>query len=157
MLRARTQWCALLAAALLCPSAAAGTGGIQLLVVPTTAGGPPRVTWSTGDGSPGLVTLAVAGRAETTLARAAAGSRPVAGIPAGAAYVLRLYSLRPARRLLVTATAGGVPARPGGDQPAQAHPPRASALERRLLQLLPFAGALGLAGLALASMRRDAE
>jgi hypothetical protein len=156
MLRARPLWCAFLAAAVLCPAAAAGTGGIQLLVVPTTIGGPPQVTWSTGDGSPGLVTLAVAGGAQTTLARAAAGSRPLPGIPAGAAYVVRLYSLRPARRLLATATAGGGPARPGGDQPAQRHPPRAPALERRLLQLLPFAGALGLAALALACLRRDA-
>jgi hypothetical protein len=99
--------------------------------------GPPVVTWSTGDGSPGIVTVKSGGLAEKFFAYSPEGSAPAPWLSIHRTYVFQLYSIAPKRRLLarlhVNRTASlEVVSRPQA-------PSMTSPVENRFLQLLPFA------------------
>lgn len=110
--------------------------------------GMPQVTWSTGNGSPGNVTVTTNGTKETLFAYGTEGTSPAPWLSAGNTYVLRLYSIAPRRRLLArlridkTATLAVV------GQPVA--PPMTSPALDRVLQLISF-GWIAVAAL-LASM-----
>lgn len=136
--------------------------GILLSVTPLpTAANPstgtPQVTWSTGNGSPGIVTVNSGGPKETFFAWGTEGSSSAPWLSANQAYVFRLYSIAPRRRLLarlrVDKTASlevvGLPQAPAMTSP----------VENRLLQLLPFGFTAVLALLAtmyIREVRNDA-
>jgi hypothetical protein len=124
---------------------------LSVAPIPTTTDpspGTPQVTWSTGNGSPGNITVTVKGAKETPFAYGTEGTSPAPWLSAGNAYVFRLYSIAPKRRLLarlrIDQTAGlEVVGRP-------LPPPITSHVVDRILQLLSF-GWVALAAL-LASM-----
>ncbi len=129
-----------------------GTGVVlSVAPIPTVTDpspGTPQVTWSTGNGSPGDVTVTANGAKETPFAYGTEGTSPAPWLSAGNAYVFRLYSIAPKRRLLarlrIDQTAGlEVVGRP-------LPPPITSHVVDRILQLLSF-GWVALAAL-LASM-----
>lgn len=137
------------------PDAASRTG-ILLSVAPlptaaTPSIGPPQVTWSTGDGSPGIVTVKSSGLGERFFAYSPEGSAPAPWLSFYHTYIFQLYSIAPKRRLLarlrVDRTASlevvGRPQAPNMTSPA----------EDRLLQLLPFTYAVLLTVLAAMYIR----
>jgi hypothetical protein len=141
--------------------AAAQPGGVVLAVapIPTSARptpGTPIVSWSTGDGSPGLVTVSVNGASESVFAASPEGSVQAPWIVAGRSYGFRLYSTAGGqRRVLARFKAGQQTA-----AEVIAPPPRPTitggALNRGLqlaaLGLVPFL--LILAGAAVREVRR---
>lgn len=153
---------ALLYTCCLCPGVAlaqsnAGTHTNLLLSVSPIpkAGSPslgtPEVTWSTGNGSPGIVTVSLDGGKEMFFAWGNEASALAPWISANHTYVFRLYSIAYGRRLL---------ARLRVDQTAslqvvaQAPAPRStSPIENRLLQILSFASIAFLFCLALMHVR----
>lgn len=111
----------------------------------------PQVRWSTGDGSPGLVTVAPEGGKELPYASSAEGSGLAPWIAAGHLYIFRLYSIVSGRLLLARFKVGeaaaaeitALPPKPRNTPPAV----------DRLLQLLSFAVLGVLAMLTLAYVR----
>jgi hypothetical protein len=107
--------------------------------LPTTANPPPQapqVTWSTGNGSPGIVTVSSNGLKETFFAWGPEGSASAPWLSAGHAFVFRLYSTAPTRRLLARLQ---VDKMAPAEIVAMAQAPRAtSTSENRLLELLSF-------------------
>lgn len=139
-----------------------GTGtGVVLSVAPIPSVAKPspgtsQVTWSTGNGSPGNVTVTANGGKETLFAYGSEGTIPTPWLSAGNAYVLRLYSIAPRRRLLArlridktaTLTVVGRPLAPMMTSPAV----------DRVLQLISFgwiAVAALLASIYVIEVRRD--
>lgn len=107
--------------------------------IPNTAKpsiGTPQVTWSTGNGSPGNVTVTINGTKETLFAYGVEGTSPAPWLSTGNTYILRLYSIAPRRRLLArlridktaTFTVVGQPVAPPVTSPAL----------DRVLQLISF-------------------
>jgi hypothetical protein len=83
----------------------AGDTGVVLFVTPTpkqTQSPPttPELTWSTGNGSPGIVTLMSAGFKEFVIGFGSEEANPVPLLAGVKAYELRLYSTAPKRKLL---------------------------------------------------------
>lgn len=136
--------------------------GVRLSVTPIPtlshpSVGTPMVTWSTGDGSPGLVTVATIGTRETLFAEAPDGTEAAPWIAPGRVYVFRLYSIVSGRRLLARLAVGRASA--AQIVAAPPHPRITSPLVDRLLQLLSFAALclLGVLGvLYVRELRRDA-
>jgi hypothetical protein len=140
-------WCAIsvgvFTEASLAESASASTG-VVLSVSPTPtsaakpSAGTPLVTWSTGNGSPGTVTVTADGTKEAVFAYGTEGTTPAPWLAANSVYVLRLYSLAPTRRLLAriqidhTAATSEIVGRP-------LTPPITPSAVDRVLQLLSFA------------------
>jgi hypothetical protein len=124
-----------------CLAQPAAHSEIQLSVTPLpTAANPstgtPQVTWSTGNGSPGIVTVSSSGLKETFFAWSPEGSAAAPWLSADHAYVFRLYSIAPKRRLLARLQ---VDKTAFFESVAQSQAPNmTSAAENRLLQLLPF-------------------
>ncbi|MGH2853701.1 MAG: hypothetical protein ACRDLF_05870 [Solirubrobacteraceae bacterium] len=114
---------------------------LSVAPIPTAADpspGTPQVTWSTGNGSQGDVTMASDRMKETAVAFGSEGLKPVPAMSVGQLYVFRLYSIDSnQRRLLARLTVGrGEPL----DVVALAPAPKATAPAiNRVLQLLPFA------------------
>jgi hypothetical protein len=120
--------------------------------------GTPMVTWTTGDGSPGLVTVVTAGGADATFASAPSGSAEAPWVVAGNVYEFRLYSTASGRKLLARLKVGR-DAAAKTEVLAPLEPPRDTpeAVDR-LLQVLPFAGLVVLGLLTMSfvrEMRRD--
>jgi hypothetical protein len=141
------------------PAAAAitrGGSGVVLTVapVPTAAQptpGTPQLTWSTGDGSPGEVTVAPAESREVLVASGGDGSVAVPWVSRGTVYTFRLYSTVGGRRLLARLLVGHQAA---AEVIAIPRKPRiTSPPVNRLLQLLGFASILTLALLAILHVR----
>lgn len=137
-------------------------GGVVLSVAPVPSAvhpkvATPQVTWSTGDGSPGEVTVTPAETKETLFGTGADGSAPAPWITVGHSYVFRLYSIVSGRRLLARLTVGrqqspaevvALPRKPKITPPAV----------NRLLQILAIGSILLLAAFAVAharELRRD--
>src|SRR5438552_18297707 len=93
-------------------ASAAGTHARPTLTVepiPTAtsrAPGTPQVTWSTGNGSPGLVTVSAGGAKEIVFSSGSEGTAPAPWISIGQSYVFRLYSDISGRRLLALIKVG---------------------------------------------------
>jgi hypothetical protein len=144
------------AASLIHCSESAAAGGVTLPVSPVpTAAHPktatPQVQWSTGDGSPGEVTVTPEGSKEILLALGGEGIAPAAWIEPGHVYVFRLYSTVAGRRLIARLSVGRQAA---AEVVALPQKPRiTSSFVDRVLQVLAFASLLGLALLALAHAR----
>lgn len=152
--------CALAACLLLCraPSAAHAAGaGVALTVspVPTVAHpqtATPQVRWSTGDGSPGDVTVAPESGKEILVAAGSEGTVPAPWIAAGHLYVFRLYSTVAGQRLLARLNVG----RQAATAEVVALPRKpdiTSGFVDRVLQVLAFASMLGLALLTVIHVR----
>jgi hypothetical protein len=130
--------------------------GVSLIVapVPTAAHptpGPSNLTWSTGDGSPGRVTVTPDEAKETLVATGAEGSVPTPWVLAGHTYIFRLYSTVSGRHLLARLNVGHQAA---AEVVAVPRKPRiTSSLVDRLLQLLAFGSILALAGLTVMHIR----
>ncbi len=137
-------------------AAATARSGVLLNVapVPTAAHphpGTPMITWSTGNGSPGELTVAPAESKELLVAASAEGSVAAPWIAAGDVYVFRLYSTGSGRKLLARLTVGRQAA---AEVLAPPQKPRiTSQLIDRLLQILAFASVLTLALLAVMHVR----
>jgi hypothetical protein len=136
--------------------AAASIGHVVLSVdpVPTTANpspGTPQVRWSTGNGSPGLVTVAPDGAKEVLFASGPEGSASASWIAPGQSYVFRLYSLVSGRRLLARLKIGQNTAAEVVALPPS--PKVTSAPIDRLLQVLSFAAVAILVLLAAVYLR----
>jgi hypothetical protein len=131
----------------LAPSSADARITVLLSVapIPTVANpapGTPKVTWSTGNGSPGEVTVSVNGGKEVLYAASAKGSSTAPWISAERAYVFRLYSRGAERRLLARLKVG----QPAAVIVSLPHaPPTTSPIINRLLQIFSFGGVLLLA------------
>jgi hypothetical protein len=149
-------------AALLCAiapaqAAIAARGGVVLSVapIPTAAHpkpGTPQVNWSTGDGSPGEVTVTPAESKEALFGTGADGSAPAPWISVGRSYVFRLYSIASGRRLLARLTVG----RQQSPTEVVAVPPRPKitpSAVNRLLQILAIGSMFILAVFALMHLR----
>lgn len=141
------------------PTARASSGagsGVALAVtpVPTAAHPTPgrsKLTWSTGDGSPGEVTVTPDGGKETLVVNEAEGSVPTPWVLAGHTYVFRLYSTASGRHLLARLEVGHQAA---AEVVALPRKPRiTSSLVDRLLQLFAFGSILALAGLTVMNVR----
>lgn len=134
---------------------------VQLTVAPIPTAedpspGTPRVTWSTGNGSPGRVTVASAGGGDTEFAWGDSGSAEAPWIKSGRAYEFRLYATAFGRRLLARLKVGSDGA-PRTDVLALPPRPRDTPeVVDRLLQVLPFAGLVAL-GLLATSWLREAR
>ena len=121
--------------------------------------GTPVVTWATGDGSPGLVTVTTAGGTNAVFASGASGSSAAPWITATEGYEFRLYATGSGRRLLARLKLGRGA---GGRTDLVAAPKRPRDTPEavdRLLQVLPFGGllAFGVLGILwLREERRDA-
>jgi hypothetical protein len=120
--------------------------------------GIPQVSWSTGNGSPGEVTVSFSGTKETLFAQGPEGTTPAPWISAGTVYVFRLYSTISRRRLLARLAVGR------GEQLdvlALPQTPRmTSPVVNRVLQVLPYcilALVMLLAALYLADLRRPSK
>lgn len=136
--------------------ATASTTRVTLSVapIPTAANpapGTPQVRWSTGNGSPGLVTVAPNGTKELLFSSGSEGSAPAPWIAPGQSYVFRLYSLVSGRRLLARLKVGRTTAVAVVALPPS--PRITSAPVNRLLQVLSFAAVLLLAFLAAVYVR----
>jgi hypothetical protein len=138
--------CLLLFCAAYCGSLAAPAAGsighvvLSVNPIPTTtnpAPGTPQVRWSTGNGSPGLVTVDPDETKEVIFSSGSEGSAPASWIAPGQSYVFRLYSLISGRRLLARLKVGqGITAKIVALPPS---PKITSAPIDRLLQVLSFA------------------
>ncbi|MHB8234802.1 MAG: hypothetical protein ACYDHT_09140 [Solirubrobacteraceae bacterium] len=119
--------------------AAGVTPLLSVAPVPTSKApspGTPQVKWSTGNGSPGNVTVQSQHLKETVFGFGAEGTSAAPWIAAGQVYVFRLYSIGSGRRLLARLTVGrGQPV----SVVALAPTPRTTpAAVNRILQLAPF-------------------
>jgi len=128
---------------------------LSVAPLPTAADpapGTPQVTWSTGDGSPGEVTVSSAGSKEALFASGADGSAPAPWISVGRSYVFRLYSIISGHRLLARLKVGQEEA--AAELVAVPQKPRStSPVVNRLLQLLAFGSLVVLALLAAMHVR----
>jgi AhpD family alkylhydroperoxidase len=134
-------------------SAAQSGTKVQLSIapIPTAADpspGTPRVTWSTGDGSPGLVTVGAA-----VFASGPSGSAEAPWIAAGQVYEFRLYATGSGRRLLARLTIGTAAAAQTDVLAPPRSPRDTPAAVDRLLQMLPFAGLVAFGVLATSWLR----
>jgi hypothetical protein len=111
------------------------------------------VSWSTGNGSPGEVTVSVNGGKEVLYSASAEGSSTAPWIAVEQAYVFRLYSQGVQRRLLAELKVGQHTAIVVSLPPS---PPVTSPLINRLLQLSSF-GAVLLLGVLSAMYVREAQ
>ncbi len=113
---------------------------LSVAPVPTATGpapGTPEVKWSTGNGSPGNVTVQSKNMKETVFAFGPEGMSAAPWIAAGQVYLFRLYSIGSGRRLLARLTVGrGEPLSVVALAPAPRTTPAAL---NRVLQLVPFA------------------
>jgi hypothetical protein len=113
---------------------------LSVAPIPTAADpspGTPHVTWSTGNGSPGEVTVSSAGSKEALFASGPDGSASAPWISAGRSYVFRLYSIVSGHRLLARLKVGQEKA--AAELVAVPQKPRiTSPVVNRLLQLLAF-------------------
>ena len=115
------------------------------------------MSWSTGNGSPGIVTVDSGGSKEAFFAWATEGSSSAPWLSANQAYVFRLYSVAPRRRLLARLRVDKTTSLEIVGLPQA--PTMTSLVENRLLQLLPFGFAAALALLAtmyVRELRNDA-
>ena len=130
--------------AVLAVLAAPGTAAAapRLEVAPLPAGGKPApstpiVSWDTGDGTPGQVTVASDGSKETVFASAPKGSLEAPWLGPGSVHVFRLYALAGKRTVVATLTVGDsdapqvIFAQPAGD------PPDTPRVVDRILQVAP--------------------
>lgn len=146
-----------------CASAHAATGayrGVVLSVTPvptaaTPKPGTPQVTWSTGDGSPGEVTVTPEESKEALFGSGADGSAPAPWISPGRIYVFRLYSIVSGRRLLARLKVGEQQS-PAEVVAVPQRPRITSAAINRLLQILAI-GSVFLLALLVASYAREAR
>jgi hypothetical protein len=120
---------------------ASGEGSVALsispvptLAHPTTA--TPQVAWSTGNGSPGLVTVTAAQGRETLFTTGPDGTASAPWIVPGREYVFRLYSTVGGRHLLAAVKVGRTVISTVLAPPSK--PTLTPAAVNRLLQLLPF-------------------
>jgi hypothetical protein len=145
---------ALGAAPAMASSAASSEVVLSVAPVPTAAhpkAGTPMVTWSTGNGSPGELTVMPAEAREILVAANAEGSVAAPWLVAGEVYVLRLYSTGSGRKLLARLTVGRQAA---AEVIAPPQRPRiTSSVVDRLLQILAYASVLALAVLAVLHVR----
>ena len=111
----------------------------------------PEVTWSTGNGSPGLVTVETPGAPAQLFAEAPSGTEGAPWITVGQAYVFRLYSIVSGRRLLARLTVGHKVATQIVALPA--NPRITSPAVNRVLQLLSFVVLAIMALLSVAYVR----
>lgn len=137
-------------------SQASRYGGIILSVAPVPtvkdrSPGTSQVTWSTGDGSPGVVTVSAEGGSEELFASGPSGTVPASWIAIGHTYIFRLYSTISGRRLLARLKVGQPAALEVIALPQK--PKITPAVVDRLLQLLSFGSALLLALLAVMYVR----
>jgi predicted RNA-binding protein (virulence factor B family) len=110
------------------------------------------VTWSTGNGSPGIVTVASKGLKETLFASVSEGSEAAPWISVGQTYVFRLYSIVSGRRLLARLRVNRVAALEVLAPPQS--PQITSSVVDRLLQLFSF-GSVALLALLTAMYVRE--
>lgn len=137
-------------------------GGVVLSVapVPTPANptvGTPQVTWSTGDGSPGEVTVTPDESKEALFGTGADGSAPAPWISIGRSYVFRLYSIVSGRQLLARLKVGQRQA-PAELVALPQRPRITPSAVNRLLQIVAIGSVLVLALLAVMhawELRRD--
>jgi hypothetical protein len=157
--RTRFLACALLLGGCIVASPAQSSGrsairpSLSVAPVPTVANrspGTPRVSWSTGDGSPGEVTVTVNGGKEVLYASSAEGSSTAPWISVGQAYVFRLYSTGSGHRLLARLRVGKATV---VIESVPRAPAVTSSIVNRLLQLISFGGVLLLATLAALYVR----
>jgi hypothetical protein len=128
---------------------------LSVAPIPTAADpspGTPQVTWATGNGSPGQVTVSSGQMKETLFAVGPEGSNPAPWISARQRYIFRLYSLDSGRRLIARLAVGqNEPL----DVVMPAQTPRmTSPFVNRLLQVLPY-GFVALLTLLTALYLRD--
>lgn len=90
------------------------------------------MTWSTGNGSPGIVTVG----SEALVAWGTEGSSATSRLLANHVYLFRLYSLAPRRQLLAQLRVDKTASLEIVSLPQA--PAMTSPVENRLLQLLPF-------------------
>jgi hypothetical protein len=111
----------------------------------------PQVSWSTGDGSPGVVTVSPEGGPAILFVSGPEGVAPAPWIEVGSTYVFRLYSIVSGRRLLARLKVGRST---GFDVVAVPQKPKiTSHTVDRVLQLLSFGSVLLLALLAVMCVR----
>jgi hypothetical protein len=130
---------------------------LSVAPIPTTANpspGTPQVSWSTGDGSPGQVTVTPEGAKEVLFTSASEGTASAPWIAPGHTYVFKLYSTTSGRRLLARLKVGHAPALTIVAIPTP--PRRTSALVDRLLQIFAF-GSVVLLALLTAMHVREAR
>ncbi len=130
---------------------------LSVAPIPTTANpspGTPQVSWSTGDGSPGQVTVTPEDAKEVLFTSAPEGTASAPWIAPGRTYVFKLYSTISGRRLLARLKVGQAPALAIVAIPPS--PGRTSALVDRMLQLFAF-GSIVLLALLTAMHVRDAR
>jgi hypothetical protein len=111
----------------------------------------PQLAWSTGNGSPGIVTVSSNGPKETFFAWGPEGSASAPWLSSNHTYVFRLYSIAPKRRLLARLRVRNTAYLEvlGSSQA----PTMTSPVENRLLQLLPFVFATLITVLAVMYVR----
>jgi len=132
---------------------------LSVAPVPTVADpspGTPVVTWSTGDGSPGLVTVSANGGRETPFAAEAEGSAAAPWLAPRQKYVFRLYATGSGHRLLAELDVGHSASTIVALPP---HPRLTPPVVNRLLELLSLALVPAMAILAIMharEVRRDA-
>lgn len=113
--------------------------------------------WSTGNGSPGIVTVSAAGGKETFFAWGSEASAPAPWLSVGQVYIFRLYSIAYGRQLLARLRVDQTTALQTVALPRA--PRLTSPFENRLLQLLSFgsiAFLLWLAAMHMREVRRSA-
>ena len=137
-------------------SSAPNPSRVELSVapIPTAAHpspGTPQVSWSTGDGSPGQVTVTPEGAKEVLFTSAPEGIASAPWIAPGRTYVFKLYSTISGRILLAQLKVGQAPALTVLAVPPS--PRRTSALIDRLLQLFAFGSVVLLALLTTMHIR----
>jgi hypothetical protein len=114
------------------------------------------VTWSTGNGSPGLVTVSTPSTGEIPFASGPDGTSAAPWIAVGQTYLFRLYSTASGRQLLARLQVGHAAAVQVVALPP--NPRITSAVVNRVLQALSFAMLpllLALAALHVRAVRRD--
>jgi hypothetical protein len=128
---------------------------LSLAPVPTLsnpAPGTPELTWSTGNGAPGRVTVTPRGGGETVFASGPEGTEPAPWIVPGREYLFRLYSSVGTSRLLATLRVGHEVSTQLVTPPAS--PPNTPGWFNTLLAICAF-GLLALLGvLALLAIRQ---
>jgi hypothetical protein len=122
-----------------------------LPAVATPSTGAPTVAWSTGNGSPGVVTVDSGGSTEAFFAWGTEGSSSAPWLSAKRRYVFRLYSIAPRRQLLARLRLSKTASLEVVGTPQS--PAMTSSIENRLLQLLPFGFVAGLVSLFLMYVR----
>jgi hypothetical protein len=127
---------------------------VTVAPLPGAGGGPPVVSWTTGNGTPGEMRVSSPGGRETTFALGSSGAQAVPWMRADTSYVFRLYARGTDRRLLAsTQFDGGQPTRSFKSPPGAV--PRAPAFVSTLLQVLPWITICLLLGMAVAYVRDE--